>query len=462
MSDTKKDVCRTLTNVVRASAMADQIDPKSFFMMLNNNFNVLFHQGTLDLAPVWDALTQTDAPPPMYGLFVAFEQAAVDKGFKVALPAIVAGLDAQQRQMYTALLVKPEQPADLPDVVELTDDEFFATDPSAKAITLSLGSQDLKPFIPDEMRREIVHIVVQSLKTAPVGEKLDSGQLAYLVDSNFEDLCDGQTFDFAPILGGLRQLDGVQDSDIYVGVVQLEHALAERQLTLQPLQMDVDPELAQRLMAEAEAQARLRAEVAAEEARTKTLDTPPAPQNTPKPALEVPRGAEAREERLNRWGLNILSGRRMRLIRQITLVVSLLVVAGMGWFMRPNRTLDLDGFKRSVPMKSAELKDGLFFGVVDDSSWWNLPAEVRRKRVKSLEAFMLKNGWILNSQIRDSQGRLIMIGKGGKELNVTKFFVVGTADGTVPESERTASPDAPPEAIRATEKKAPPAEARQP
>lgn len=453
MSDTKKEVCRTLTNVVRRSPLAGQIDPKSFFVMLNNNFSMLYRNSTLDLAPVWDALTDSNPAPPIYGLFLAFEDAAAERGFQVALPAAVGGLDGAQRQAYAELLAAGHQP-DLPDIVELTDDAFFATDPSATAIPLSLGSQDLKPFIPDDFKREIVQVVVQCLKIAPVGAKLDSGQLAYLVDSNFEDLCDGRSFDFAPILGGLRQLDGVTDSDVYVGVVHLERALAERNLVLEPLQMDVDAELAERLMQEAERLARQRAEEAAREARTKTLDTP-APAAPPKPILEVPRGANATEQRLSRWGLTMLSSRRMRILRQLMLAAALVVVTVTGWLTRPDRGLDVDGFAASVPMKTAELRDGVFYGQVDDSKWWSLEPAVRKQRVKALEAYMASQGWIPNSQIRDSKGRLVMIGKGGRDLAATKFFVVGSADGTVPESERVASPDAPPEAIDAANKKKP-------
>jgi hypothetical protein len=80
---------------------------------------------------------------------------------------------------------------------------------------------------------------------------------------------------------------------------------------------------------------------------------------------------------------------------------------------------------------------------VDDAKWWTLSPKVREGKVEKLQIYMLSNGWILNAQIRDKQGRLLLVGAGGKKLAVTRFFVVGTVDGTIPEEARVRSPNAP-------------------
>ncbi len=440
--DTKRDVCRTLTNVVRQSVLAEEIDPKSFFMMLNNNFNMLFHHGTMDLTGVWDAIAPTNPAPPLYGLFLAFEDAAHRRGFKILQPVAVQGLSPEQRQSYAGLAGTDGGPA---DVVEIGDDEFFNTDPNAEAISLSLGSQDLKPFIPEEFRRDVVQLVVDCLKTAPVGEMLDAGQLAYLVDSNFADLCDGQRFNFEPILDGLRQLEGVTDSDVYVGIVALERALLTHNLVLEPLQLDIDAALAQRLSEEAERTARADAEEAAVRTRPRAgkLDRPnrdaeDAPLVTP-PAT----GGDAREQRLRKWGLVMLSDRQIKAVRIGILAFGLMTIATFGYVFREDRTLDIDDFRESVPMVSARLDGGAFNSVVDDSNWWKLPTKVREAKVEKLQNYMLANGWIPNAQVRDKRGRLLLVGVGGKKLAVTRFFVAGTEDGNVPEDARVRSPNAP-------------------
>lgn len=449
MSDTKKDVCRALTNVVRKSPLVDRIDPKSFYAMLNTNFNVLYHEGTLDLVPVWEALAPAEVPPPLYGLFLAFEGAAAQSGFSVRLPPVVEGLSAEQRTNYVAL-VRGSNGQAPPSVVEITDDEFYQTDPNAPAIPLSLGTGDLKPFVPDDLRREVVQLVVQSLKTAPVGQKLDSAQLAYLVDSNFEDLCDGQTFDFAPILGGLRQLDGVKDADVYAGVVALEIALGERDIALQPIHMDVDRELAARLVMEAEAEARRRAEEAAAEVRARghSKEAPPPPPVQSQP-LKVPRGEEAREQRLRSWGLRMLTGRQLKVLRYAVLAVGLLSVVGLAWALRLDKDIGAGTFEGHFPMKEAGLQQGVFQGVVDDSKWWDLSLPDREKKIEALQKVMFDNGWIPQAQIRDTKGRLVVVGMGGGKLSVAAFFRFGKEDGTIPEDARRPAANAPPEGHKA-------------
>lgn len=451
MSDTKKEVCRTLTNVVRNSTLEDRIDPKSFYVMLNTNFSVLFQQGTVDLVPVWNALAGEEAPAPLYGLFLAFQDAAQAGGFEVRLPPAVHGLTAEQRPTYLNLS-HPSDAAAPPSVVEVTDEEFYQTDPHAKAIPLSLETGDVKPFLPDDLKRDVVQLVVHSLKDAPVGERLDTAQLAYLVDSNFEDLCDGQNFDFGPILGGLRQLDGVQDSDVYAGVVTLEIALAERGIVLSPIQMDVDQELAGRLLQEAEAKAKARAEQAALEARARTQskEKPPAPPPVTSAPLEVPTGGDKREQRLRRWGLRMLSERRVKALRYAVLTLGLLVVVGVGWFLRPNKVIDVAQFSGLVPMKAAELRDGVFYGTVDEAKWWPLPVDARAQRIKGLETKMRAEGLIANAQIRDTQERLVIVATGGK-LKGAAFFRLGDKDGTIPR-DLLDTEEAPPEARAAAEK----------
>lgn len=454
MNDVKKEVCRALTNVVRNSPLAEQIDPKSFFVMLNTNFSVLYQQDTLDLVPIWEALAADQAPPPLYGLFVAFEQTASERGFRVSQPPAVVALSPEQRASYHALVAHNGAEAP-PSVVELSDDEFFQTDPNATALPLSLGTGDIAPYVPDELKRDIVQLVVQSLKAAPVGEKLDNAQLAYLVDSNFSELCDGTSFDFAPVLGGLRQLDGVQDSDVYAGVVLLEQGLAERDIELKPLHMDVDQALAPQLVQAAEEKARAEAERAAAEARARAREPiaspPKAPAPTPSEPAEPPRGHEKREQRLKSYGLRVLGEGQMKVLRYGVLMLALGTVLGLGWMYRGDRELDVARFQESgFPLARAELREGAFLATVDDSKWWPLPVRERKVRLERFEEIMRANGWVPNAQIRDGQDRLVVTAVGGGKLAVAPFFELGAADGSIPEDSKALFDSTPPEARAAS------------
>ena len=45
----RRRICRALTSVLRQSPLSEDLDPKSFFMMLNSNFDMLYISG----APTW-------------------------------------------------------------------------------------------------------------------------------------------------------------------------------------------------------------------------------------------------------------------------------------------------------------------------------------------------------------------------------------------------------------------------
>ena len=451
--ESKKAICRALTGVLRQSPLAQEIDPKSFFMMLNSNFHVLFRHGILDLDPVWQALATGRPAPPLYGLFLQFEEAGRALGVQVRQPSSVLALGAEQRAEFLGLS-RRHLDAAVEVVVDEDEDEVYRTDPNAVAIPLSLGTGDLKPFIPEDLRRQVVQAVVQSLKVAPVGQMLDAAQLAFLVDSNFDDLCDGLTFDFTPIHGGLRQLDGVKDSDLFVGVARLEQALRELGLALQPIHLDVEPELAQRLLAELEQRERVASAAAAAEQASRSRGEPrptPAPV-TPLPVVEVPKGADARERRLRKWGLLGMSARRAKVVRSGILGVTLVTVLGVGWAFRPDRGLDVSRYASALPLKQAELRDGVYFAVVDDAKWWPLDREVRTARLAAFEALLRSEGRIANAQVRDTKGRLVITSVGGRKLVAARYFQFGHEDGTIPEEDRSIPDNAPPEAKAAASK----------
>lgn len=96
--DRKKAVLTTLTGLVRASPLADRIDPKAFFMTLNANYPVLCAGNTMDLSLLWGPLSQSHGPDALAGLFMKFTEAGERLGFEVRLPPELATLSATDRR----------------------------------------------------------------------------------------------------------------------------------------------------------------------------------------------------------------------------------------------------------------------------------------------------------------------------------------------------------------------------
>ena len=64
-----------------------------------------------------------------------------------------------------------------------------------------------------------------------------------------------------------------------------------------------------------------------------------------------------------------MSPRNAKIVRYGILGVSLATVLGVAWAFRPDRTLDPTHYTSALPIKHAELRDGVFLAVVDDSKW---------------------------------------------------------------------------------------------
>lgn len=411
----KKQVCRTLTNVLKASTLREQIDPKAFFLMVNSNFAMLFHTGKLDLSPIYDALSGQHTPDQLDGFFVQLAEATTDLGIEVGLPRALAAQTIEARQ--------EAQQRFLASV----DGDLSRSEISSSGLTplpMLLADDALKPLINDEVRRNVVQATVNAIKGAPVGKKVDAAQLAYLIDSNFDQLCDGETFDFQPILDGLRGLGTVEDGEIYVAVVKLRAALQEMKLRLSDVKLAVDETLGNRLVADhkrAEARAAAEAQLVA---TTKTASI-----DLPKP--EEKRAA-TKEERLREMGLGKEDNRTLKIVRAVVLVVVALSLGVVTFLLRPNRPLDPVELGTVIPLKNAELRDGAFLAVVDDSRWYSLTPKEREAKLKAFEALLVEKDLIEDMQARDPKGRLVITTKGPRALTGAVFFMFGNADGTIP------------------------------
>jgi hypothetical protein len=447
--ETKKAVCRTFVNVVKASPLAEAIDPKTFLMMLNSHFSVLYQGGTLHLAPIWDALAAAHAPESLFGLFLRFEQVSGELGIPVVLPRELAELSPETRQIHLLRFTTPGPATDPSGFTPLMELEPVP----GMAPPALLSTADLKPVVPDETRRKVNVAVVQSIKSTPVGAKLDASQLAFLVDSNFDQLCDGTRFDFEGIHAAMREVPGVTDTDVYVAAVRLAE-----QLKVLGIQMEL-PVLQ---VKEAEVKALLAAP-----RRTSGVSDPrmsPPPAVTPKDGAKADAGGEKHargKERLRSLGLGGADTQQTKLIRFATLAVLVVAAGGFAWLNRPSRDLDPGDYGDVIPLKEARLDSGVFQGELDMKAWKKLKYKQREQSVHAFEDRLREDGFIPNMQVRDDQNRIVIVAASGGKISAARVLLENDlpAGDQAPQRDEKKAPEKsapPPDTKTATTAQTPP------
>ncbi|MCK6547696.1 hypothetical protein L6R52_17730 [Myxococcota bacterium] len=448
-TETKRAVCRAFTNVIGRSALADAVDPKSFLLMLNTQFPVLYRGGRLYLAPLWEAMIGAGVPREMLpGLFVRFAQIASELAIPAELPAEVSAMSAEQQHVEVLRLLGsfPQSAAPMEDPSGFTPlVELEPLTPSEPLPAIQLASADLKPIIPDDLKRRVSIAVQQAVRTTPLGTKVESAQVAYLVDQNFETLCDGVRFDFAPLVQAIREVPNVTDTELHVTALKLVELLAPLGVEVKVPELSVDRTAAQAMIAEL-APARRGASIVAGEPRPLPVAPRPttaevAPDEAPK-SEEPPTAETKREGRLRKWGLTGRSDSKFaRYVRPGILVALLVVVGAVGWLNRPSRALDPDDFS-VFPMRSAALEDGFFQGSIDEARWAKLKYKEREAAVDALEQLLRKKGMLEELQVRDSKNRLVLVGNSGRLKPSRALMRDGLPPGDVPPPEDTPKPPA--------------------
>lgn len=397
----KKAVCKSLTGVVKASPLA--IDPKAFFMMLHNNYALVHHDGRLDLSPIWEALLAGHAPDALYGLFLKFEEKGIELGFQVILPGVFDQLTSEQRSQ----AISPFRGMAIPD------------DPSGLE-PLPLATGDIKPIVPEERRRAIISAVATGVRTSALAADFDPSQLTYALDSSFEELCDGYTFDFAPLLDGLEQEGTVDHRRFYEAVLRAKTALSELEVEVAEPKVELNAIDKQNVADEIK-----RADARAAKERATSIEEP-----LPDAPKEEPKRATSRKDKLKAYGL---SGgqKKQHPVRLVGLAALLVAGALFAFITRPNRSLDAGEYDAIIPMKKAELMEGTFQCVVDEARWLALPVAERADRLERFEVLLRDEGYISEMQCRDSKGRLAIISAGVGQLSGAPYFMKGNEEGVI-------------------------------
>jgi hypothetical protein len=409
-SELRKAICRSFANVVKASPLADAIDPKAFVMMLSSNFAVLYRGGKLHLTPLWDALAPKHPIDLLVGLFLKLEEAARQLRVSSVLPPNIEAMDYEVRQLHLLRFqgIDPGQamldPSGLTPLIALDAIEY-----NANPEPLPLSTGDLKPLISDDLKRRVSQGVVQAVRSSPLGQRVQPAQVAYMVDTNFEQLCDGARFDFRPVYQALRELGDVTDADVYAVVLRLQDVFAPFEIELILPHLEVDAETA---AAVAQRLRRSSSTVGSSDPRIPAYTTPPP---GPIPGLNPQdHQTETRQEaKLRKFGFNS-ENTNWKLIRVAALVVLVLGLGTFAFLSRPNRELNTDGYNSVFPMQSAKLYEGSFLGWIDESRWYKLKYAEREKAFEDLTAMLRAEGRAGDVQIRDAKQTVVIASSGGR------------------------------------------------
>ncbi len=99
---------------------------------------------------------------------------------------------------------------------------------------------------------------------------------------------------------------------------------------------------------------------------------------------------------------------------------------------RPNRDIDHDEYDAVIPIRTAELRDGDFQCVVDESKWLALSPEERATRLTKFEAMLRDDRLISNMQCRDTHGQLVITMLGSGRMAGAPNFMKGDIHGELP------------------------------
>lgn len=432
--ETKKAVCRVLTNVIKASPLRDAIDPKAFFMMINTNFPVIYQGSRLELGLIWDALCTAHPPQQLYGIFLKFEEASASIGLTVGLPLEVAQLSDAQRHAHIQRFNGHEEasysdPSGLTPLIEI---DGIGEQP------LPLSTGDLKPLVSDDLKRRVAQSVVNAVKSAPISSRIESAQLAYWCHANFDTLCDGQRFSFDPLLTAFRALGDVADSDLYFVVLELQRLLQQNGILLDEPELAIGEDVREALAREHTRRVK--------EAEPATPSGPRAPASGRQPPSGE-HGAEPapKKDKLEKWGLKRQSAKSASGSQYVRIgLLSAVFVAciAYAWLTRPNRELDPHDYDAVFPLKAASLVAGAFQGTIDEALWRRLDYAGREKAVKGLQDAVRERGLLTNLQIRDSQKTLVIVSAGPRLVPSRALMREGLRpdDKTIPKEEPPVPP----------------------
>lgn len=390
----RKEIVSALTSVLKQSPLKEEIDAKTFFLMISGNFQILFQNGTLDLEPIWTALSRDHGPELLPGIFLQFEDALASLGVSVSQPAAVRGLSAEEREAAR---------------------ERFHQVPEA------LPLEALKPAIPPERRQLLVTAVVQAVRASAMGPYVGSTQLQYVVGHRLDEFSDGDGLEFSVLRNILLEVEGTDDTATYDVFLRLRALLGKHGVDVRECEFRLSEALRSSVAADVEANPTPGLYEGLTEPAAAPRDKPgPRPSEAPRP-----KNVEAQ---LRAYGLPGAKPQGKVRFGTVLLAVALLLAgAGLLYLFQPARDLDLEPYDALLPMTRARLLEGRFVGNLDVERWKKLKPEQRTKALDALAEKLKAENKLRTAAVVNEKGSLCIFptqdGKLGMDL---RYLHLGT------------------------------------
>ncbi len=97
---------------------------------------------------------------------------------------------------------------------------------------IDLGTADLAELSERDLKSWVSHVVVHAMLGTQAGPLIDRTKLQRLIEHHFNELLVADRFDFSPLLAALLRIQGVQESDLYAGIVSLMGQLASMNIKM--------------------------------------------------------------------------------------------------------------------------------------------------------------------------------------------------------------------------------------
>ncbi|MGF1511448.1 MAG: hypothetical protein ACFB9M_18300 [Myxococcota bacterium] len=369
--------CRGLTSVLRCSPLAQDIDPKAFFMMLTTHYPALAHQDGLDLTPVYQALLTSADESRLLPLFLAFEEKGNRLGVRLKLPPRVASLSEDERHRLLELFRKESR--------------------ASSDVSADVNSDT-------ETKRKVIQHVMSGLRSSPSGSYMEASQLEYWLHEHIGQIFDGKFLNPQHLVTLLRD-QSFSDEEIFVSISFAQHKLKALDVILLEPELSVASEHREQLIQRAK-----------EAIRPKV--------RTPSGVAEPSKEDLDHQARLEDLGLGIEQRNPGR--RQVVRIGALLTFGGLAgalaYIFRPNRPMDPAAFAETVPLSEAALYEGAFIGVLDLGAWRKIPPSEREARVRAFGEALRGRSLLPNLQVRTPEGELVIVSASGQVRMSLKYL----------------------------------------
>ena len=423
----KQRICAAFTSVIKNSAASDYIRPEKFFTSMSQGIESLLDDDILDLNPLYASFGGRNPPAVITGAFLAFESTGKDLGLRVRLPDIIQHLPNQLKnqsvEAFQQSVARKNDNKDLPPShIEWLKQPDTPMPLSNYGKKIQLGDRQFKAVsVSDATRIAIADAATWAIKDTTGGKNINSAQLSFTLREYFDRLYDGQVLDLSALIKVWKQYYQVDQKDIREGLQRLKLYLGELDIKLEdPLtglsaserrlilaKLGTLPELQKLFPPPSDARRR--------KASQKPIKTSERPASAPVQELLD----EQTKQELAEYGLDRKQTKERSPIA-LAIAAVLLIVSGILYWNRPIKGLSIENYDRLVPLVSAEMVNGSFFGVLDESRWEKLSNEKRKKGAHALGKILENERRLKDAIISRPNGRMIIFHDKREKLRVSK------------------------------------------